>query len=124
MLYLCLDESGPPISPLYKGENLLGVHFLLIWHHVGDLWDSKGALLDWRGFFGWKKRRKFCRVRPSCFVLDLSGRLGLRLPLGMMTFPCRNSTASVYLLLWTEIKLSIVDGPSTSVTFPDWVDCK
>ena len=36
----------------------------------------------------------------------------------------KKKNTSFIILLWLEIKLNLVDGPSTLVSFIDWVGCR
>ena len=69
--YLYLEGvCGSPSSTLCKDKIIMGHTLLFIWHHVGDLWDSKGYSLDLEQFFGWKEEEEGLESGTLLFAVD------------------------------------------------------
>ena len=83
----------------------------------------KDNLLSWGSFRVGKKQRKVWQAGSSCLFWTI-WKTRNKIAFTDDVLSIQKLKTSFVLHLWSETKLSIEDGPSTLVTFIDWLGCR
>ena len=94
--------------------------FRVSWVIAGTV---KDAILSWKGFLVGNKRRKVWPASPLCLFWTM-WNVRNRIVFEDEACALQRMKTSLVLLLWSETKLFIGDGPSNLAGFIDWVCCK
>ena len=81
----------------------------------------KATLLGWNGVFVGKKRKRAWQMAPLCIFWSIWKERN-RLAFGNEELSLQRLKYSFVCNLWSWVRVSLVESPSSLVSFLDWID--